>query len=59
MDYIDERLATEAMNTSLDPAIHVAIGYAKCTINHYYDKSDESAAYRVAMSKYQYLLWHA
>ncbi|KAH9910739.1 uncharacterized protein B0H18DRAFT_894592 [Fomitopsis serialis] len=49
MDYIDHRLATDAINTSLDPAIRVAIGMAKRTINRYYDKSDESAAYRIAM----------
>ena len=52
MDFIDERLATGATNGSLDPAIQVAIGCAKRTINHYYDKSDESAAYRIAMGKY-------
>lgn len=50
MDLIDERLATDMTNIDLDPAIRVAIGCAKRTINHYYDKSDESAAYRIAMS---------
>lgn len=51
MDIIDECLVTDMTNTALDPVIHVAVGSAKCTINHYYDKSDESAAYRIAMSK--------
>ena len=59
IDYIDKHLATEAMNTALNPAIHVAVGYAKHTINHYYDKSNMSAAYHIAMSNSQYLLWHA
>ncbi|KAH9913382.1 uncharacterized protein B0H18DRAFT_888328, partial [Fomitopsis serialis] len=49
MDLIDHQLATDAINTDLDPAIRVAIGMAKRTINRYYDKSDESAAYRIAM----------
>ncbi|EPS98699.1 hypothetical protein FOMPIDRAFT_1090994, partial [Fomitopsis schrenkii] len=49
MDIIDECLVTDMTNTALDPVIHVAVGSAKCTINHYYDKSDESAAYRIAM----------
>ena len=56
MDFVDERLATDAMNINLDPAICVAIGCAKRTINHYYDKSDESAAYRIAMSEFLYSL---
>lgn len=51
MDLIDEHLATDTTNLQLDPAIRVAVGCAKRTINHYYDKSDESAAYRIAMSK--------
>ncbi|EPT01249.1 hypothetical protein FOMPIDRAFT_1120778, partial [Fomitopsis schrenkii] len=49
MDLIDEHLATDTTNLQLDPAIRVAVGCAKRTINHYYDKSDESAAYRIAM----------
>ncbi|EPT02312.1 hypothetical protein FOMPIDRAFT_64461 [Fomitopsis schrenkii] len=49
MDIIDERLATDTTNAALDPAIRVAVGCAKRTINHYYNKSDESAAYRIAM----------
>ncbi|KAH9910769.1 uncharacterized protein B0H18DRAFT_838559, partial [Fomitopsis serialis] len=49
MDEIDEQLATDTTDTTLDPAIRVAVGCAKRTINHYYDKTDESAAYRIAM----------
>ena len=56
MHFIDKHLATDAMNHDLDPAIRVAIGCAKRTINHYYDKSDESAAYRIAMSKFLHSL---
>ena len=52
MDEIDEQLATDTTDTTLDPAIRVAVGCAKRTINHYYDKTDESAAYRIAMSTY-------
>lgn len=40
MDLLDEELATNAANTTLDPAIHIAVGATKQTINHYYDKTD-------------------
>ncbi|EPS93984.1 hypothetical protein FOMPIDRAFT_64674, partial [Fomitopsis schrenkii] len=59
MDIIDERLATDTTNAELDPAIRIAIGCAKRTINHYYDKSDESAAYRISMSEYCITLLYA
>ncbi|KAH9912441.1 uncharacterized protein B0H18DRAFT_824236, partial [Fomitopsis serialis] len=49
MDIIDQRLATDSINRDLDPAVRVAVGMAKQTINRYYSKSDESAAYRIAM----------
>ncbi|KAH9828744.1 uncharacterized protein C8Q71DRAFT_690178, partial [Rhodofomes roseus] len=49
MDIIDQRLATEALNQTLDPAIRVALGLGKRAINRYYNKSDESAVYRIAM----------
>ncbi|EPT02219.1 hypothetical protein FOMPIDRAFT_1102002, partial [Fomitopsis schrenkii] len=59
MDLIDEQLATSALDPALDPAIRVAVSLGKRSINHYYNKSDESAAYRIAMvldprSKLQY-----
>lgn len=52
MDLIDEQLATSALDPALDPAIRVAVSLGKRSINHYYNKSDESAAYRIAMGAY-------
>ncbi|KAH9828837.1 uncharacterized protein C8Q71DRAFT_680495, partial [Rhodofomes roseus] len=49
MDIIDKQLATDALNHALDPAIRVAVSLGKRAINHYYNKSDESAVYRIAM----------
>ncbi|TFY69264.1 hypothetical protein EVJ58_g529 [Rhodofomes roseus] len=49
MDDIDKNLATGSLNQGLDPAIRVALGLGKRSINHYYNKSDESAVYRIAM----------
>ena len=52
MDIIDEQLATGALDPALDPAIRVAVSLGKRSINHYYNKSDESAAYHTAMGAY-------
>ncbi|TFY58892.1 hypothetical protein EVJ58_g6133 [Rhodofomes roseus] len=49
MDIIDQKLATGSLNQALDPAIRVALGLGKRSINHYYNKTDESAVYRIAM----------
>jgi hypothetical protein len=50
MDHIDERLATDALNEDLEPAIRVALTLAKKTLNRYYAKTDQSFLYRTAMS---------
>ncbi|KAH9840298.1 uncharacterized protein C8Q71DRAFT_703012 [Rhodofomes roseus] len=49
MDIIDQKLATGSLNQALDPAIRVALGLGKRSVNHYYNKTDESAVYRIAM----------
>ncbi|EPS99826.1 hypothetical protein FOMPIDRAFT_16687, partial [Fomitopsis schrenkii] len=49
MDIIDEQPATSALNLALDPAIRVAVSLGKRSINHYYNKSDESVVYHIAM----------
>ncbi|TFY53317.1 hypothetical protein EVJ58_g9512 [Rhodofomes roseus] len=49
MDIIDQQLATDSLNQTLDPAICVAVSLGKRAINRYYNKSDESAVYRIAM----------
>lgn len=51
MDYIDEYLSTASEDMSLAPAICAAVGYGKVLLNKYYDKTDHSELYRIAMSK--------
>lgn len=51
MDLIDQRLATKHQQTSkYDSAIRTAMGLAKRTLNKYYELTDSSEAYRIAMS---------
>jgi hypothetical protein len=51
MDHIDERFATDAMNSSYEPAIRASLGVAKATLNRYYNMTDHSEVYRIAMGK--------
>ncbi|EPS97335.1 hypothetical protein FOMPIDRAFT_1128790 [Fomitopsis schrenkii] len=50
MDIIDRTLADDTQDAALNPCIRVAVGLAKNTMNCYYNKTDESAAYQIAMS---------
>lgn len=56
MDHIDETLATQSQDVNLEPAIHAAISFAKKTLNSYYDKTDHSEVYRIAMGMYSVCL---
>ena len=49
MDHIDETLTTQSRDLEIEPAIHVALNIAKKVLNSYYDKSDFSNVYRIAM----------
>ena len=49
MDHIDENLATSAENMSYSAAIHSVLAIGKRTLNHYYNKTDQSEIYRIAM----------
>ncbi|KAG2738578.1 hypothetical protein P692DRAFT_201673926, partial [Suillus brevipes Sb2] len=49
MDLIDETLTTHSMNRQLLPSIRVAAGLAKKTLNRYYELTDSSEVYRIAM----------
>jgi hypothetical protein len=52
MDHIDTVFTNAALPSSnLNPAIRVAVGIAKKTLNRYYSLTDASESYRVAMSK--------
>jgi len=53
MDTIDEALATNALSSKYSIAIHAALSIGKKTLNHYYEKTDFSTTYRIAMG----ILW--
>jgi hypothetical protein len=49
MDHLDEHLASATLSHKYNPAIRVAIGMGKKTLNRYYDRTDHSELYRIAM----------
>jgi hypothetical protein len=49
MDYIDEFLTTASLKTTLEPSVHAALRIGKKMLNCYYDKTDNSEVYRIAM----------
>jgi hypothetical protein len=51
MDHIDETFTTQSRDRSLEPSLCAALSIAKETLNHYYNKTDHSEVYRIAMSK--------
>jgi len=51
MDIINDRLTAKANDPAISPAIRSALGLAKKTLNRYYSRTDDSEAYRIAMSK--------
>jgi hypothetical protein len=52
MDHIDEMLATQSRDSHFEPSIRVALSIAKKTLNSYYDKTDHSETYQIAMSEH-------
>jgi hypothetical protein len=53
MDTIDKVLATNALSSKYSVAIHAALSVGKKTLNRYYEKTDFSKTYRIAMG----ILW--
>ena len=51
MDHIDEYLAMACQNIKYSKAIRAALALGKQTLNRYYDKTDHSDVYRIAMGK--------
>ena len=49
MDHIDEYLATAGRNVKISKAIRAALALGKQTLNRYYNKTDHSDVYRIAM----------
>jgi hypothetical protein len=51
MDHIDEFLASVTQNLKHSEAIRAALALGKQTLNRYYDKTDHSEVYRIAMGR--------
>ncbi|KAG2144435.1 uncharacterized protein EDB93DRAFT_1087674, partial [Suillus bovinus] len=52
MDLIDEKLTTYSCNRQYHPSIHSAVQLAKVTLNWYYQLTDQSEVYRIAMGSF-------
>jgi hypothetical protein len=52
MDHLDEHLTSVVVSHKYDPAIRAAVRIGKKTLNRYYDRTDHSELYRIAMSKF-------
>lgn len=51
MDHIDKVLATTSNSHRFSLPIRASLIIGKNTINRYYNKTDQSEVYRIAMSK--------
>jgi hypothetical protein len=56
IDHIDEVLTTESIDHSFMPAIRAALAMGKKTLNRYYNLTDSSDVYRIAMGKSSYTI---
>lgn len=57
MDHIDEHLATAAGDSKYSLAIKAALAIGKKTLNRYYDKTDHSEVFRIAMGNFFLILF--
>ena len=51
MDHINKYLVMASQNIKYSEAIYAALALGKKTLNHYYDKTDHSEVYQIAMGK--------
>jgi hypothetical protein len=58
MDHIDDYLATACGNIKLSKAIRAALAIGKETLNRYYNKTDQSDVYRIAMGRSVHLFFY-
>jgi hypothetical protein len=49
MDHIDAHLTTAALDPDCPLAVKAALAVGKTTLNRYYNKTDHSEVYRIAM----------
>lgn len=52
MDYIDTKLNNSALDPKYSTAMKMGISLGKKTLNRYYDMTDHSEIYRIAMGMY-------
>jgi hypothetical protein len=53
MDHIDELMTTQSLDSArFSSAIRASLSLGKKTLNRYYEKTDFSDAYRIAMGMY-------
>jgi hypothetical protein len=52
MDHIDAHLATAVLNPDYPLAVQAALAVGKTTLNRYYNKTDHSEVYRIAMGSF-------
>lgn len=57
MDHIDQALATNALDQRFKPSIRAALSIGKRTLNKYYNKTDDTEVYRIAMGVYIIILY--
>ena len=51
MNLINRKLTTDAISGKYCVAIRTSLEVARCTLNHYYNKTDYSELYRITMSE--------
>jgi len=56
MDHINSKLATDASDDKYPLSIQAALAVGKKTLNQYYDKTDHSKIFRIAMDMINVLL---
>lgn len=57
MDHIDAHLATASQNLKFSPAIRASLALGKGHLNKYYNMTDHSEVYRIAMSEF-FIMFH-
>lgn len=57
MDHIDEYMAMASQDSKYSEAICAALALGKCTLNQYYDKTDYSEVYGIAMGTLSHFFW--
>lgn len=56
MDLLDEKLSDDSLNANFTLPIRAAVNLGKKVINKYYNKTDDTEAYRIAIGKYYLVL---